>query len=409
MKIAHYSKSLATQSAARRLQVAQEKAGVHAYSIVEEQPWGDIIKVPQSRAGRLYRTVQIKLEKILLQKIWQPCQNALWSSSSHGVPLHSAQSIMTPDILHMHWIADGALSLAGLKKLRLPLVWTIHDTWPFTGGCHVLLGCEKYKEQCSRCPIFQPGPYDIVQNNFLFKKKIYATQPFVAVSPSRLYKKKASDSELFKNIDIRHIPNCIDTDMFRPIEMKKARDLLRLPEKEVIILFGAMDVNAWHKGSDLLLEALKKIPALLQRKITCLVFGSGTIASEWSESFSTVHMGRVQDDITLTLLYSAADLFICPSREESFSLTTLEALACGTPVVAFPVGGIPDMITHGENGYLARPFEVEDLARGIELLLENAKMRLQWGLSGRERVEKEFSMPVIAAKYIKLYEEILSK
>jgi glycosyltransferase involved in cell wall biosynthesis len=408
MRVAHYSAALVAQSAARRLELALRNEGMEAYSLVRSGAHDDIRQLPQNKWSRLIRSVGKRLEKKRLQWYGLPLE-ALWTSSFLGVPADSVQLWGSPDILHLHWIADGALDLASVARSNIPVVWTMHDTWPFTGGCHILDGCEKYQERCIHCPCFsvQRGR-GYVARQFALKQKAYQAIGITVVSPSRSYLEKAKRSALLHSADVRHIPNCIDTALFRPIDKILAKQVLQLPETETIIMFGAVSVTDRHKGIDLALDALQRVAASTDgTSFTCVSFGGGRLPEDLP--FPVISLGRLSDQISLVLAYSAADMFVCPSRQDNLPNTVLESLACGTPVVGFAVGGIPDMVEHGVNGYLATPEEPEDLARGISLLLGDTNLRQRMSAAGREKVEREFSFPTIARKHIALYEDILEK
>ena len=407
MRVTHYSASLGPQSTPRRLALSLLYEGVDTYSLMRSGTYDGIGLLPQSKWGRLIRLVGRRLEKEFLHQWYGLPFEALWTSSALGVPASDASLWGSPDILHLHWIADGALDLASIARFNTPIVWTMHDTWPFTGGCHILNGCEKYREVCARCPVFPTlRAYDYVAHQFALKYKVYQSLPLTVVSPSRAFLEIAKASAMMRSADVRHIPNCIDATVFRPIDKGVARQILRLPEAESIVMLGAMSVTDLHKGMDLALDSLQRIAANVDGvPFICVSFGGGRLPE--GMSFPVISLGSISDQTTLALAYSAADIFVCPSREESFSQTTLESLACGTPVVGFSVGGIPDMIEHGVNGYLAAPQDTEELAAGIAALLRNPDLRRRMGEAGREKVEREFSFPVIARKHIALYEDIL--
>jgi glycosyltransferase involved in cell wall biosynthesis len=228
------------------------------------------------------------------------------------------------------------------------------------------------------------------------------------VSPSRAFAKLAAGSGLLQDCRVEHIPNCIDTKIFRPLDKAQARELLGLPRDGHILLFGAVDGSGdRRKGFDLLCRALSIVFASGRKDILPVVFG--TSGSDTGLPLPMHFLGRLHDNLTLALAYSAADVFVCPSRQDNLPNTVLESLACGTPAAAFSIGGIPDMIEHGLNGCLAAPEDTTDLATGIASLLRDADLRRRMGQTSKEKVEWEFSSPVIARRHIALYEEILEK
>jgi Glycosyltransferase len=318
---------------------------------------------------------------------------------------------IAPDIIHFHWITKDFISLYAMQKiasLNVPTVWTVRDAWPFTGGCHVLGDCQKWKSLCNKCPCFdKENKFDIVRQQFLKKKETYRKlNPYIVVL-SRIFESHAIQSPLLNRLRMWMIPNPVDTKIFRPIERKSARQILGLDFRRRYILFGApSSTHDQNKGYDLLLAALQNLPKENYNDLCCLVFGAS--AGENNTPFPIRFLGNLHDEITLVLAYSAADVFVCPSREESFSNTTLESLSCGTPVAAFAVGGIPDMIDHRVNGMLAAPHDPHELAEGIAYILARDDRRRHMGKAAREKVLQQYDMSVVARKYVSLYEDLLN-
>ena len=206
------------------------------------------------------------------------------------------------------------------------------------------------------------------------------------------------------------LPNPIDAAVFRPVPRRLARQLLGLAPETRYILFGACSAVAdKRKGYDLLAAALNALPSASRENTCCLVFGASHGESSPPLPLPTRFLGVLHDEIALALAYSAADVFVCPSREESFSNTTLESLACGTPVAAFAVGGIPDMVEHQVSGMLAAPHDPHELAECIAYILARDDRRRRMGEAAREKVARQYDMPVVAKKYMALYEELLNR
>lgn len=313
------------------------------------------------------------------------------------------------DIIHAHWIADSFIPVGALGRIIKPLVWTVHDTWTFTAGCHILQGCTQYEQDCGDCPQVPPRARWLVRRAFVARQKAYARcRPYI-VSPSQALLQNVGQSALLANAPRRCIPNGIDTSLFFPLEKTNSRHILGVPQGEKIIAFGAMDAfSDLNKGFDLLTQALEILLRFYAQPVRLLVFG-GSLAQQEQHGFPITCLGRLHDDISLRLAYSAADVFVCPSREENLPNTVMESLACGTPVAAFSVGGIPDMVEHGVNGCLATPHDPLELARGIAHILEDDERRTRMGQAARKVVEERYAAPVIARQYMNLYEEILSQ
>jgi glycosyltransferase involved in cell wall biosynthesis len=264
-------------------------------------------------------------------------------------------------------------------------------------------------ERCGRCPeLGSRRERDLSRLRWLLQRRAMEQIRPIMIAPSRAFASIAAGSGLLQGCRMEHIPNAIDTNMFRPLEKAQARNLLGLPRDGHILLFGAMDASGDHrKGFDLLCQTLNTLLASGQHDIVPVVFGASSFDA--GLPLPMRFLGRLHDTLTLTLAYAAADLFVCPSRQDNLPNTVLESLACGTPVAAFSVGGIPDMVEHGLSGCLAAPENATELAAGIAALLRDADLRLRMGQAGREKVEREFSSSVVARRHIALYEEILEK
>ena len=318
---------------------------------------------------------------------------------------------INPDIVHLHWIAGGFIKIESLAKMKKPIVWTLHDSWAFTGGCHIPFECKKYIKNCGCCPTLNSNKkkdlsYKILQR----KRKYWKNLDLTIVTPSSWLGKCAKKSSLFYKTRVEVIPNGIDLSRFKPIDKNIARDILCLPKDKKIILFGAMSaINDQNKGFHLLKQSLKKYQLIGNKNIEFVVFGSSKPKNEENLGFKIHYLGRLNDEISLALVYSTADVFILPSIQENLPNTIMESLACGIPVVAFNVGGISDMIDHQRNGYLAKPFDTTDLSCGIKWVLEDNIRWRKLSESARAKVINEFDIVKIAKRYEDLYKDILKR
>ncbi|WP_295163915.1 glycosyltransferase family 4 protein [Selenomonas sp. F0473] len=316
------------------------------------------------------------------------------------------------DVVHLHWINGGFFRIADIKEISQPIVWTLHDSWPFTGGCHIPYECRKYETACRNCPEISPrSKVDWSKHVFLQKIHCYPSQMCI-VCPSKWLADAARASTLFRKYDIRVIPNGVDTYRYHPIEKKQAREILNLPRNVQLVLFGAMRATSdSNKGYTYLYEALQKLKNYTDRTmIHLLVFGSQEPQNSPNFGFPVHYLGRLYDDISLTVLYSAADVMVIPSKSENFPNVVLEAMSCGTPCVAFSVGGIPDQVDHKKNGFLAKPHDSDELAVGIAWVLKLEKDK-QKTLSeaARKKIVQNFSLIKMAREYQSLYEEIIQE
>ena len=263
-----------------------------------------------------------------------------------------------------------------IARLNKPVVIFLHDMWNITGGCHHSFTCETYKtEGCNSCPMFPAvKKNDLSAREFRKKLKIYSKYNNLHfVSPSRWLYNCAKESLLTKNKPVHYIPNILDSSLFKPTDKNVAKKFLNIDGNETVIAFGAISVNSPYKGWKYLqkaMELLKQEDAL--KNVSVLIFGSA-YNKEIADAipYKTKFMGYLLDEYSTALVYNAADVFIAPSLAEAFGYVVMEALSCGTPVVGFDVGGIPDMISHKENGYLAKYKDAADVSEGIKFCLQN--------------------------------------
>jgi len=334
-----------------------------------------------------------------------------WSTGWYGRDISTIDIVKEADIIVLYWVSGGFLSpksIAQLSKLNKPIFWRLSDMWPFTGGCHYSNGCTKYIDNCGYCPELSSNKENDLSRKLILKKnQIWKGSDLNIIAPSKWIAKCARDSLIFKNQKINILGTGVDTKIFKPIEKNIARDILNLPQDKKIILLGAVNISSdTRKGGQLAYKALEKLlESHPKSNIILLVFGTYNNVFE-NLNIDVNVIGKVSDEYTLALLYSSADVFIAPSKEENLANTVLESSSCATPTVAFDIGGMPDVIEHKKNGYLAKPFDTDDLAHGIQWIL-NASNYEELCPNAREKVLREFDSKVVANKYIKLYMEIL--
>lgn len=318
--------------------------------------------------------------------------------------------IAAADIVNLHWISGGFLRPESLPGLNKPMVWRLSDMWAFTGGCHYAGECRRYENECGFCPqLGSKKRSDLSHWLWKRKQRSWRGLDLTIVAPSAWLAECAKRSLLFKNIRIEVIHNGVDVNKFKPIDKKLARELLDLPLNKKLILFGAINaLNDPRKGFIHLEKALTYLSSSsCKQEIEIAIFGSSTPSRKPDLGFPIHYLGHLHDDISLYICYSAADIFVAPSIEENFSSAVLESLACGTPVVAFNIGGMPDLIEHQGNGYLAQPFDERDFAKGIAWMLEENKRQIELSLRAREKALKEFTLEMQVNSYLKLYHELL--
>ncbi len=315
---------------------------------------------------------------------------------------------IAPDIIHLHWICGGMLRIENLKRINKPIIWTIHDMWAFTGGCHYSDGCDRFQQDCGNCPqLNRSGENDLSWSILRRKKKAWSRLDITIVTPSRWLAECAQKSSLFKDRRIEVIHNGLDLNLFKPIDTTTAREIWDLPIDKKLILFGAMSATSGHrKGFDLLHEGLQQLAVRWSGKAELVVFGSSEPENPPDFGLPVHYLGHLHDDVSLALLYAAADVMVTPSRQDNLPNTVVESLACGTPVVAFDIGGMPDMIEHHINGYLAKPFNTSDLAAGINRVLSDKNHHKELCINAREKAVACFDIKKVARQYESLYQEI---
>jgi glycosyltransferase involved in cell wall biosynthesis len=313
---------------------------------------------------------------------------------------------LNPDVVHLHWINAGMIKIEDLEKIKAPIVWSLHDMWAFTGGCHYDELCGAYEDKCGTCVVLASNrKNDLSRRVFYRKQKTYSKLTnLTIVGLSSWLKTCAGDSSLLKNKKTVNLPNPIDTKLFKAFDKLKARSLWDLPINKKLVLFGAMGATSDpRKGFNELSDAFKSID---RDDVEFVVFGSSKPLNPPELGCKTHYIGSLSDDVSLVTLYSSVDVMVVPSLQENLSNAIMESLACSTPVVAFDIGGNSDLINHKTNGYLASPFDTKDLANGIEWVLDNEKYD-KICLNARDKVIRDFDSKIVAEKYIQLYSKSL--
>jgi glycosyltransferase involved in cell wall biosynthesis len=317
---------------------------------------------------------------------------------------------LVPDIVNLHWVCDGFVRVEAVAQFAVPVVWTLHDMWPFTGGCHYNGECRGFELRCGNCQqLGSRTQHDLSRLVWGRKQRAWDGVNLTVVAPSRWLADEARCSSLLRTVRIEVVPYGIDLQLYRPMDRVRARASLELPREAPLILFGAAAaVHDRRKGFDLLQLALSKLRGSLPEDARLIVFGGD--ASERNVDFGLpIHyLGTLTDEAMLARLYAAADVFVAPSRQDNLPNTVLEAMACGTPPVAFDVGGMRDLIDSRATGWLARPFDTEDLARGIGWVLAHPRAA-ELGAAVRRKAERELGAELHAKRMLALYNSLLAK
>ncbi len=352
---------------------------------------------------RLISRIDDKIQAYLTRKSIK--QLGAFSYPVLGTNVAKLTEVKNADIIYIHWALKGLLnfrSIEQIARLNKPVIIFMHDMWNITGGCHHSFDCEKYKtEGCNDCPMFpEANKNDLSAKEFKKKMKIYSKYTnLYFVSPSQWLYNCTKKSLLTKDKPVFCIPNIIDTSLFKPASKTTARQILNIDLNEKVIAFGAVTVDSPYKGWAYLQKALELLQADgINKNISVLIFGS-SYNKEIAEAipFKAKFMGYLKDDHSISLVYNAADVFVVPSLADNLPTTILESLSCGTPVVGFNIGGIPDMISHKENGYLAKYKDAEDVCNGI-------KFCLQKEIKGY--ILPNFEPAIVVKKHLELFDYI---
>ncbi len=326
--------------------------------------------------------------------------------------LNSKIEMIEPDVVHLHYLGKGFLRIESLIRIKRPIIWTLHDSWPFTGGCHIPLDCTNYHANCGACLLLQSSlTRHISAKCWQRKRKVYDRVKMAVVAPSSWMADCARGSSLLKEVPIEVIPHGIDPCRFQPIDKAVARKIFGFPSQKKILLFGACDaLTDRNKGFGFLEAALREMSKTKWRdEMEIGIFGNESRQDMPDTGFPTHYLGFVRDETSLAVLYSSADVMVVPSIQEAFGQTAMESLACGTPVVAFRTSGLMDIVGHKVTGYLAEPFEVSDLKRGILWVVEDEDRWRRISRQSRERVEKSFTSKIQAEKYARLYRGVMTE
>jgi glycosyltransferase involved in cell wall biosynthesis len=360
---------------------------------------------------------KMSLLRFVLERLWfWPYERSKavrfqFNVGCFGRNIADNQAITASDIVHLHWVNFGFLSVNSLKQLfktNKPVVWTLHDMWAFTGGCHHSGTCQNYQNTCGNCTQFLKKPSDADLSNQVWqhKKEAFESANLTVVTCSNWLGQRAKQSSLFKNIRVETIPNPIDVALFKPVSKSEARTKLGLDPSKNYILFAAMRVSAVGKGFSYFKETLAILHKQNLDNTELLIFGQSVGLESGNLPFKINALGYLDSPDKIALAYAAASLFVIPSLEENLPNTIMESLACGTPVVGFEVGGIPEMIDHQQNGYLAAYKSSESLATGINYVLQNADYQ-QLCNNARQKVLDNYSESVVAQRYIDLYKSLI--
>ena len=397
--------------AAYRLHQGLRQAGLEAEMLVMKKTSADpsVHRLSSHLPRRARLTRRLAAARHRHQLACHPRQpgSGYWSLNLFSYPMSRAINAFQADIVHLHWLGDNYLPIQQFAKIKPPMVWTLHDMWAFSGGCHSADDCQRYQADCGHCPqLLHPSADDISGRVSHRKQRAWADMPMTIVCPSQWLADCARQSRILKDKRIEVIANGIDASQFKPLDKDSARQAFNLPTDKQLILFGALGgASDPRKGFIYLRDALRHLSEGARDRpsksdIEIVVFGAEP-AQDLDLHLPCHQMGYLSDSASLCLLYSACDVFALPALQENLPNTLMESLACGTPCVAFDNGGVGDLIQHKRNGWLARLKDSADLARGIQWALAQSPPR-----TISQQTLKRFDLGRITAQHIQLYQSL---
>ncbi|MCF8069591.1 MAG: glycosyltransferase [Desulfobacterales bacterium] len=416
MKITHISHSDLSGGAARaafRLHRALQMSGHSSRMLVQKKVSDDLLV----SGPKNYLEKFISLAEIFLGEQYtrlQHTENTAPHTPSCGFPFgaHSfLKEISQSDVAHLHWFRETP-TLATIGRITEPVIWTLHDMWAFCGAEHYTSDNDSARWRNGYTKNNRSGNdkgFDIDRWTWCRKKKHWQ-HPLHIITPSNWLAECASQSALMHSWPIHVIPNALNIDVFKPLNKSYARNVFNLPQDTNLILFGALKGgNDPRKGFSLLLSSLKKLFPSKSQKHICVIFGESKPENPPNINVPLHWTGPLTDEHSLALLYNAADVMVVPSRQENLPQTGTEAQACGCPVVAFNTTGLPDVVAHKESGYLAHPFDPNDLAHGIQWVLNDKERYNKLSDTARTRAVTLWAPSVVVPQYIDIYQQAIEQ
>lgn len=363
------------------------------------------------KGSNLYRKIkpENKVERLSIKVCKRLGLNDIGNISSFS--LREQEYFSRASVLNFHNLHSNYFSYLSLPTLTQdkPAVWTLHDMWSFTGHCAYSYDCSRWQTGCGKCPYPDSQPAirrDATDLEWKLKNWVYSRSNITVVTPSSWLESQVKQSML-NRFPIHHIPNGIDTAVYQPLDPEQCKSLLGVANGKKVLMFGAQMLTDLRKGSDLLVKALSSLPASLKAEIILLTLGEGGEAIAEAVGMQTLNLGYVSSDHLKAICYSAADLFIFPTRADNLPLVLQESMACGTPMVSFKIGGVSDLVRPGITGYLAEPEDAKDFCNGIVQLLEDRQERDRMRQQCRAIALEEFPLELQAKRYIDLYRQLV--
>lgn len=391
-----------TSAASYRLHCALRRAGHDSKILcrVRNMESEDSISIPRNRL----------LERGLKELSSRAGLNDLHAVSSFSIRRHPA--FRQADVVHLHSLHSGFFNYFALPAIsrEKPCIWSLHDVWAMTGHCGFSYDCERWKTGCGSCPYpetYPPVRRDATRWEWKFKQQVYRRSKIHLLVASRWLEEKVKQSPLLQNFSVHQIPFGIDTEIFRPINAAAARARWKIPPDKKVLLYISAKLSDFRKGPDLVVKALERLPAGLKKETMLMVMGRGEPGYFQTAGVPVIALGYLESDGEKAEAYSAADLYVCPSRAETFGLTALESLACGTPAIVSQVGGMWEHVRPHETGAVIPSEDIEGLAQAIRELIENDSKRLLMKRCAREMILSEYRETTQLSRYVALYAQLL--
>ena len=421
----------------RLLAILEKTEGIEVTMLVQEKKRDN----PKVKAiAETWLQKKIAFERFVRERLYFKFQEKnkeirfAFSPAISGIDISENPLVQEADIIHLHWINFGFLSLKSLEKLfalNKPIVWTLHDMWAFTGGCHHSGDCENYQVSCGNCIQYlkNPSPNDLSNKVWQRKSAILDRSlrlrsgngqlrlkgNITIIGCSQWLSNRAKKSSLFKDFSVKAIPNPLDTNLFSPKNKVDARIKLGLPIDKKLILFVAAKISVIWKGFSYFQEALEilKTQHSHHQNIELVILGESDAEIIQKLPFKVYALGRIADVNQIVSIYSAADVFVTSSIQENLPNTIMEAMACGTPAVGFEVGGIPEMIKNQSSGvpptgFLAKYKSAESLAEGMKWVLFDANCD-ELSKNARQKVVDNYSEKVVLEQYLEVYKNLVAQ
>lgn len=388
--------------AAYRLHQGLLKQGIDSRLLVE------LAKSNSERVATIPHN-KLAIENLIYRISWKLGHNYVHILSSFDIPKHNFYK--EADIINFHNLHGNYFNYLAIPLLtsQKPAVFTLHDMWSFTGHCAYSYDCDRWKIGCGKCPypeIYPGVPRDNTRQEWKLKNWVYNRSNLTIVTLSNWLTEQVKQSML-SQFPIYQIPNGIDTEIYQPLDSEKCRYVLGIPNNKKVLMFAALSLKDSRKGGDLLVEALSNLPTSLKEETVLLILGDSGEAISEAVGIPTINLGYVSSDRLKSIAYSAADLFIFPTRADNLPLVLQESMTCGTPMVSFKIGGVPDLVRPSISGYLAEPENVQDFCYGIVELLEDTNLRVQMSQNCRQIAVEEYSLELQSQRYIELYRQVL--